>query len=97
MTTEHDAAFEAALPGLAHRLLNQNERIFYTKWKDGIDIEYPTLQIERFARAIFDAAWNARGEADARVCEGTYGVNVALDDEEAYYGRQMAVAIRGMK
>jgi hypothetical protein len=55
-----DTSFEAALSS-ACQYLNGKERVLYTKWKDSIDIEYPTLMIERFARAI----WDARGEADA--------------------------------
>lgn len=44
-------------------------------------------------------AFRAEGVAQerercAKVCEGPFGVNSALNDEEAYYGRQMAGAIR---
>lgn len=40
------------IASLARQYLGTCKRVFYTKWKDGIDIEYPTLEVEQFARAI---------------------------------------------
>lgn len=40
------------IASLARQYLGTCKRVFYTKWKDGIDIEYPTLKVEQFARAI---------------------------------------------
>ena len=40
------------IASLACQYLGTCKRVFYTKWKDGIDIEYPTLEVEQFARAI---------------------------------------------
>jgi hypothetical protein len=79
-----DAAFKAALRGACQHL-NGNERVLYTKWKDGIDIEYPTLMIERFARTI----WAARGEADARVwrCFHCDEIFTTTESAELHFGR----------
>lgn len=62
---------------------------------------------DRSKLALFTAsqmlAFRAEGKVEgvaqerercAKVCEGPFGVNSALNDEEAYYGRQMAGAIR---
>ena len=57
-----DAAFEAALPEPERRTHKMNLGLRYGII-DGVWVGYTAEQM----RAIFDAAWTARGEADARV------------------------------
>lgn len=40
-----------------------------TRWKDGIDIDYPVLAVEKFARAVEQAAY----ERAAQECEKRAG------------------------
>lgn len=43
-----------------------------TRWKDGIDIDYPVREVEQFARAVEQAAY----ERAAQLCERTYGAHL---------------------
>lgn len=47
-------------------------------------------EFERFA----DACYKRGIEDSAKVCDGTCNVNNCLNDEDAYYGRGMAKAVR---
>jgi len=57
---------------------------------DKIRLCFLNEQLQRFATACYQ-----RGIEDAaKVCDGTCNVNNCLNDEEAYYGREMAKAVR---
>lgn len=43
------------IASLARKHLSTIRHCFFTRWKDGIDIQYPVVEIERFARAILAA------------------------------------------
>lgn len=82
--TSPDAAFEAALPeSSAHPWLRGHG-----------DPQYTIDQM----RAMFDAGWNARGEADAMVCEAKAWEhpNASVLGPELNC-QACATAIRGMK
>lgn len=54
--TAEPALTDEQIDRLARQHLGRMTRPFYTKWKDGIDIDYPVIEVVQFARAVLAAA-----------------------------------------
>jgi hypothetical protein len=59
--TDQQKLTDERIAALARKHLSRMKRPFYARWKDGIDIDYPVLEVEQFARAI-EAELSARQE-----------------------------------
>jgi hypothetical protein len=107
MTTEHDVAFEAALPAwdAKHPIWRA-----VLKYLETLELEQGGpmtrkrfIEIGIIVNREMRAIWDARGEADARVCEramysGAFAdrSDISVDDYNDGCER-CATAIRGMK
>jgi hypothetical protein len=91
---EHDAAFEAALPEQAGWAVEMHGAcVLFANNAEKASGRSPGAKTQVFTRnqmrAIFDAAWNARGEADARVwrCFHCDEVFTTAETAELHFGR----------
>jgi len=62
-----------------------------TRWKDGVDIDFPVLEVDKFARAVEQAAY----ERAAKTCEERAGPIETYNRSYPHY-LECAAAIRAL-